>query len=143
MIVANILDEKGRDIITVLEEASLNTICATLTANKIGAVIVVHGDGSIAGILSERDIVRALCSSGPSSLESTAKEHMTGKVVTCNEKETTDEVMAKMTAGRFRHLPVVTDGKLVGLISIGDVVKQKIAMVEQEAEQIKSYITMS
>ena len=94
----------------------------------------------MAGIISERDIVRSLSTRGPDCLWRPVSESMTREVVTCEETDTIDELMAMMTARRFRHLPVVTDGALVGIISIGDVVKHHVAEVEMEASALRSYI---
>ena len=141
MTVAAILSDKGRDVITASPEATLSEICETLAVRKIGAIVLTGGDGSIAGIVSERDIVRAVASGGAGALETAVADHMTRSVITCSPQDTINEVMERMTQGRFRHLPVMTDGALVGVISIGDVVKIRIAMAEQEAAEMRSYIT--
>ncbi|WFE92233.1 CBS domain-containing protein [Roseibium porphyridii] len=143
MTVAAILSGKGHDTITARSEALLSEICETLAKYKIGAVVVCNGDKEIEGIISERDIVRTIGTKGPSSLNVPVTAVMTKEVVTCTEGNSVNEVMARMTQGRFRHMPVVKDGKLTGVISIGDVVKYKIAQVELEAEQMRSYITMA
>ena len=141
MFVSQILDEKGRDVITIPHQMLVIDACTTLSEQKIGAVVVVDEEKKILGILSERDIVRALYQSGKEALEKGVDELMTRDVVFCSDHDSIDDVMGKMSAGRFRHLPVVEEGQLKGLISIGDVVKNKIALAEQEAEQIKSYIS--
>ena len=141
MFVSQILNEKGRDVITISHQASVIDACSTLGTHKIGAVVVVDDGKKILGILSERDIVRALNASGKTALDKGVDELMTREVIVCSEHDSIDDVMGKMSAGRFRHLPVVNEGQLNGLISIGDVVKNKIALAEQEAEQIKSYIS--
>ena len=141
MFVSQILDEKGREVITIPHQMLVIDACSTLGQHKIGAVVVVNEEKKILGILSERDIVRALNSSGKDALDKGVDELMTRDVVFCSEHDSIDVVMGKMSAGRFRHLPVVEEGQLKGLISIGDVVKNKIAIAEQEAEQIKSYIS--
>lgn len=143
MTVAAILNGKGHDIITASSSALLSGICETLSANKIGAVVICDGSNAIEGIISERDIVRVIGQTGASALNQPVSSVMTKEVVTCREEDSANEVMAKMTAGRFRHVPVVKDGKLIGVISIGDVVKHKIAQVELEAEQMRSYISMT
>ena len=143
MTVAAILSGKGHDTITASSNAPLSDICETLAKHKIGAVVVCSGDKSIEGIVSERDIVRVIGTQGPSSLNLPVSSVMTKEVVTCTEDNSVNEVMARMTQGRFRHMPVVNDGKLTGVISIGDVVKHKIAQVELEAEQMRNYISMS
>jgi CBS domain-containing protein len=139
MTVARIINEKGRDVVTVAPEKSLAEVAALLSQKGIGAVVVVEG-GAIRGIISERDIVRALAKHGAEALRKLAVECMTARVITCLPEETIHDVMQKMTSGRFRHLPVVEDGKLAGIVSIGDVVKRRIEEVEREAEQIREYI---
>ncbi|MEM5582373.1 MULTISPECIES: CBS domain-containing protein [unclassified Roseibium] len=143
MTVAAILSGKGHETITARSDALLSEICETLAKNKIGAVVVCSGDLDIEGIISERDIVRFIGNQGASALQLAVSTVMTKNVVTCTEDNSINEVMARMTQGRFRHMPVVKDGKLTGVISIGDVVKFKIAQVELEAEQMRSYITMT
>jgi CBS domain-containing protein len=143
MTVAAILSGKGHDIITASAETTLGEICETLAKRKIGAVVVCDGDSVIEGIVSERDIVRVVGTQGPDALKLSAHSVMTKDVITCTAQNSVNEVMAKMTTGRFRHMPVVEDGKLSGVISIGDVVKFKIAQVELEAEQMRSYISMT
>ena len=143
MTVAAILSGKGHETITAQSSALLGEICETLAKHKIGAVVVCNGDNEIEGIISERDIVRVIGTQGPSALQLPVSGIMTKNVVTCTEENNINEVMARMTQGRFRHMPVVKDGKLTGVISIGDVVKFKIAQVELEAEQMRSYITMA
>ncbi|WP_322988534.1 MULTISPECIES: CBS domain-containing protein [unclassified Hoeflea] len=140
MTVKQILDQKGRNVITV--SPSMGTLEAVkfLSDNKIGAVIVTGSGGKVAGILSERDIVRAVATKGADSLNSPISQIMTSKVTTCGESHSINQVMELMTNGRFRHLPVEEDGKLVGIISIGDVVRRRIEDVEREAEEIKAYI---
>ena len=143
MTVAAILSGKGHETITAQSDALLSEICETLATKKIGAVVVCNGNKEIEGIVSERDIVRTIGTKGASSLSLPVSSVMTKEVVTCTEENSVNEVMARMTQGRFRHMPVVKDGKLTGVISIGDVVKFKIAQVELEAEQMRSYITMA
>lgn len=143
MTVAAILSEKGHDTITAGSNALLSEICETLATRKIGAVVVCGANNLIEGIVSERDIVRVVGTQGPSALNLPVTSVMTRDVITCTEENSVDEVMAKMTDGRFRHMPVVKDGKLAGVISIGDVVKFKIAQVEHEAEQMRTYISMA
>ncbi|MEM9634211.1 MAG: CBS domain-containing protein [Pseudomonadota bacterium] len=143
MTVAAILSGKGHETITARSDALLSEIAETLAKNKIGAVVVCAGDNSIQGIVSERDIVRVVGTQGASALSLPASSVMTKDVVTCSEENSVNEVMARMTQGRFRHMPVLKDGKLTGVISIGDVVKFKIAQVELEAEQMRSYISMT
>lgn len=139
MTVARIINEKGRDVVTISPGASLAEVAALLSEKRIGAVVVIE-DGELLGILSERDIVRGLARHGAEVLNKLASDCMTSRVVTCRPEDTINDVMQKMTTGRFRHLPVIENGKLAGLVSIGDIVKRRIEEVEREAEQIREYI---
>lgn len=140
MTVRAILDQKGRDVTTVTPDLSVADIGKTLSKHKIGAVVVVDASDRICGIVSERDIVRAISDKGPAILDKPGSEVMTSNVKVCDESQTVNQVMEMMSTGRFRHLPVETDGKLGGMISIGDVVRMRIEQVEREAEEIKAYI---
>ncbi|MHA1548105.1 MAG: CBS domain-containing protein [Alphaproteobacteria bacterium] len=141
MTVAQILADKGRDVATVAHKSTLADATSTLAKRSIGALVVSDDAGRIAGIISERDIVRALHAGGGEALSSAVESVMTKEVVTCAEAETINDVMGRMTRGRFRHLPVVDDqGRLDGIISIGDVVRVRIEQVEKEAEELRSYI---
>jgi CBS domain-containing protein len=140
MNVAAILKYKGRAVTTVPPTITLVEAARRLTQRRIGALVVVGARGETAGIISERDIIRALAEQGPECLQRPVVEAMTRQVVTCRETDTLDELMAMMTARRFRHLPVVTDGDLVGIISIGDVVKHHVAEIEMEATAMREYI---
>ena len=140
MHVAAILNEKGRAVETVTASMSLAHVAERLTAHRIGAVVVCGPEGEVAGIVSERDIVRMLARHGGSALARTAGDAMTRDVVTASEADTIDELMVRMTKGRFRHLPVVEAGRLVGIVSIGDVVKHRVAEVELEASAMRDYI---
>lgn len=140
MTVAAMLSEKGRDVVTTPPTASIAGAIDTLAKNKIGALVVVDGNDRIVGIISERDIVRAMAGQGGSVLSQPISTVMTHAVVTCGESETVNNVMTRMTRGRFRHLPVVEDGQLTGIISIGDVVRARIEQVEREAEDMRAYI---
>lgn len=143
MNVAAILRQKGRAVTTAGPQATLLDISNKLAAKRIGAIVIVGAGGEVSGIVSERDIIRMIGSRGPECLTRPVSESMTRQVVTCHEADTLDELMRQMTEGRFRHLPVVTDGALVGIISIGDVVKHHVAEVEMEASAMRDYITHS
>ncbi len=143
MTVSAILSGKGRDVFQERGDTPLSDICTVLAEKGIGAILITDADQHIEGIISERDVVKAIAKKGAAALDLPVSSVMTTSVVTCEEGETVAEVMAKMTSGRFRHVPVVKDGKVAGVISIGDVVKHKIAQVEMEAEQMRSYITMA
>ncbi|PWE56479.1 inosine-5-monophosphate dehydrogenase [Metarhizobium album] len=138
--VKTILEEKGRDVVTLAPSATLAEAAGTLNEKRIGAVVIVGMEGRIAGIFTERDLVHAIARSGASALEQPVSSVMTSNVHRCHESTMIGELMEVMTARRFRHVPVETDGKLAGIISIGDVVKSRIRQVEQEAEEIKAYI---
>ena len=143
MNVAAILRQKGRAVTTASPSATLLEVVNKLAAKRIGAIVIVGARGEVAGIVSERDIIRELSNRGPVCLTRPVEETMTRQVVTCAETDTLDELMAMMTSRRFRHLPVVTDGALVGIVSIGDVVKHHVAEVEMEATAMRDYITHS
>src|SRR3954470_19859730 len=139
MTVRSILDTKGHHVQSIEPEAKLSSAIKTLSERKIGAVLVMK-EGRIEGILSERDIVRVLGERGASVLEEPVSGVMTRKVVSCREKDTVSEIMETMTRGKFRHLPVVEDTKVVGLISIGDIVKWRVSEFEREQEALRDYI---
>lgn len=143
MNVAAILRQKGRAVTTVSPSVTLLDVANKLAAKRIGAIVVVGARGEVSGIISERDIIRALSDGGSECVARPVSEIMTRQVVTCQETDTLDELMAMMTAKRFRHLPVVTDKALVGIISIGDVVKHHVAEVKMEATAMRDYITHS
>ena len=140
MSVTEILASKGHSVITVKPTDSLEDISKILAKNKIGAVMVLKDNGEVCGISSERDIVRLVAENGASALEKPVSECMTKNIISCEENATIDQAMEQMTNGRFRHLPVMKDGKLLGIISIGDVVKRKIEQTERDAEELKRYI---
>ena len=139
MTVKAILSRKGRDVLTIAPTAS-SLEAVKLLAGGIGAVIVTGPDDRVAGILSERDIVRTLAARGPAALDDNVAAVMTRKVTTCTEADTIAAVMERMTAGKFRHMPVVDQGKLAGVISIGDVVKYRVEEIEGETEALREYI---
>ena len=140
MTVGAILESKGREVTTGSPDQSLREISQLLAKHKIGAVVIVEPDGSVCGIASERDIVRQVASQGAQALDAAISSCMTREVISAREADTVDAVMGLMSQKRFRHLPVTENGKLVGLISIGDVVKRKIEQAERDAEELKRYI---
>ena len=140
MTVAAILSVKGHDVVTTTASASVTQALSDLAKHGIGALVVVDGTGGIVGIVSERDLVRALASGGAEVLQGSIAAIMTRSVVTCSEADSINELMTLMTRGRFRHLPVVAKGRLAGIVSIGDVVKARIEQVEREAADLRSYI---
>ena len=140
IVVKNMLDAKGRDVVTVTPDKTLLQVAGILHERKIGAVVVTSVDGRIAGIFTERDMVRALAERGAPILDQPISSVMTVSVQPCREDTTVNRLMEMMSGGRFRHVPVEEGGRLAGIISIGDVVKSRIREVEIEAEQIKAYI---
>ncbi len=143
MQVSTILAEKGREVATAGPDASMMTIIEGLAEKNIGAIIITNEHHGVAGIISERDVVRSLAQHGASVFDQPVSSYMTQSVVTVSEHDTVHDMMAKMTEGRFRHLPVVADMRLVGIISIGDVVKSRIAEVQREAQALRDYIASS
>ncbi len=139
MSVSEILAVKGSDVVTATKSASLAEVAASLANRGIGALVVMDGD-TVCGIASERDLIRAIDAKGASALSDPINSCMTSKVVSCAPGDTIDQLMDMMTKGRFRHLPVIEDGKLAGIVSIGDVVKRKIEQAERDAEELKRYI---
>jgi CBS domain-containing protein len=141
MTVAHILKSKGRDVITVAPHRTMSDAARLMAEKRIGAVIIAAADGSIAGILSERDIVRAVASHGADALAHLVSQHMTSKVETAGEGDGIQDIMEQMTNGKFRHVPVVDGGRIIGIISIGDVVKHRLAEMEAEARAMRDYIS--
>ncbi|HEX3709120.1 MAG TPA: CBS domain-containing protein [Pseudolabrys sp.] len=130
----------GGDIVSIEPTANLSAAAQLLAAHRIGAVVILGAGGRLAGILSERDIVRAISENDAAALALPVGQVMTRNVATCTEDDTVANIMERMTAGKFRHMPVVKKERLVGLISIGDVVKQRVDEVEQESEAMRDYI---
>lgn len=140
MAVSEILSAKGRDVVTANVQSSVQEVANLLAERKIGAIVVLDDKESVCGIVSERDVVREIASDGSDALSKPVSVCMTRKIISCSSDESIDSLMEKMTTGKFRHLPVIENGKLEGIISIGDVVKRKIEMTEREAEEMKRYI---
>jgi CBS domain-containing protein len=140
MIVKAILSAKGGDVISIEPTASLETAVRTLTEHNIGALLVLGPDRRVIGILSERDIVRVLAERGAGVLAQPLSQVMTRKVVTCSQSDTVDVLMERMTTGKFRHLPVVEQDQLIGIVSIGDVVKHRLQEMERESAALRDYI---
>jgi CBS domain-containing protein len=130
----------GGDIISIEPTADLAAAVKCLASHRIGAVLIRGAGGRLAGILSERDIVRALAKHGPAALDLPVGQVMTRDVETCGEEETVARLMERMTAGKFRHVPVLRNGALIGLISIGDVVKERVGEIERESDALRDYI---
>jgi len=140
MTVSIILAAKGRDVVTIDPNASLAAAVELLAEKRIGAVVIVGADRRVVGILSERDIVRVLAKQGREALDGPVSAAMTRKVSTCHERETISSIMERMTLGKFRHVPVVDQGRLAGIISIGDVVKYRLSEVERDSAALRDYI---
>ena len=140
MNVKTILATKGGDVISIEPGADLAAAVNLLSKHRIGAVLIRGAGGRLAGILSERDIVHALAERGSDALSLQVGQVMTRNVTTCGEDDTIASIMEQMTAGKFRHMRVVTKGELVGLVSIGDVVKQRVGEIEHESEALRDYI---
>jgi CBS domain-containing protein len=140
MTVKAILSRKGSDVVTAEPTATLADAVKLLDARRIGALVVTGPEHRIIGILSERDIVRTLAEKGTAALNSPISEAMTRKVVTCTITDTVAELMEHMTEGKFRHVPVVDQGRLSGIVSIGDVVKWRLHEMEEESNALRDYI---
>jgi CBS domain-containing protein len=140
MIVKNILAGKGGNVITIEPTADVIAAVKLMAERGIGAVVVLGADHRIVGILSERDIVQALAEHGAAVLSEPVSQVMTHEVKTCSVDDTIGDLMGRMTTGRFRHLPVVQQGKLIGIVSIGDVVKSRVEEIGHESEALREYI---
>ena len=140
MTVATILAAKGRDVVSIEPSASLAAAATLLAEKRIGAVLILGADRRIVGILSERDIVRTIGERGVDVLGEPVSVAMTRKVSTCNETELVSSIMERMSAGKFRHMPVVDQGQPVGMISIGDVVKHRLQAMERDSVAMRDYI---
>ena len=142
MQVRHILREKGRDIVSIAGDATLSEAACLLARKRIGAVIVRGASGELSGILSERDVVRAVAEESVAALARPVAAYMTRAVATCGETDSVDDLMEMMTRGRFRHVPVVDDEeRLQGIVSIGDVVKSRIEETTREAATLREYIS--
>jgi CBS domain-containing protein len=140
VLVSQILKDKGDIVFTVSPAETMQAVAAQLHARGVGAVVVIDDEGMVVGIISERDIVSAVGKDGPAALDQTIDCCMTREVIFATPGETVDSLLGRMTDRRIRHLPVVRDGRLAGIVSIGDLVKWKIAEVAAEADGLKQYI---
>lgn len=141
MTVAAILKHKGSDVASVAPATPIHEVTHVLNERRIGAVLVLDAARQLLGIVSERDIVRALAQHGARVLDMTAAQLMTAHVQTATPRTSVADAMAMMTQGRFRHVPVMENGSLVGMISIGDVVKSRLHQQAQEVDSLKAYVT--
>jgi CBS domain-containing protein len=140
MSVSRILQQKGGDIVTISPRATLSEAVERLARHHIGAIVIVDEHMAVEGIISERDVVRLLGERGTEALSAPLDTVMTRAVVTCTGEETVPMIMERMTRGRFRHVPVVNGDRLVGIISIGDVVKFRVEEMEREHAELREYI---
>lgn len=140
MNVASILKAKGKSVATARPDDTIEAISQKLSSRRIGAVVIVGDSGQVVGIISERDIIRAIADKGSAALPMTAGDVMTTGVMSCSESSTLEQMMTVMTQGRFRHVPVIEEGALVGIVSIGDIVKHHIAEVEMEVTAMRDYL---
>lgn len=140
MLVSDILKTKGNNVVTVAPDTPVSAAVSTLAEKRIGCIVVTTDGGALAGILSERDVVRMLAEKGGDVLDEPVSALMTAKVITCAPAQTIANVMEMMTTGRFRHVPVVEEGRLAGMISIGDVVKFRLEETEEEVRQLAAYV---
>jgi CBS domain-containing protein len=141
MRITEVLRRKGNSVVTIAPTQTVRDLLAALARHRVGA-LVVSGDGvQVDGIVSERDIVRRLHSDGDGVLDRSVGEIMTVDVRTCDPGDTTDDLMSEMTEHRFRHVPVLVEGRLAGIVSIGDVVKYRLEELQSERDQLTAYIT--
>lgn len=140
MIIGQILKSKGRSVMTARQDDTIHEIASRLSHRKIGAIVIINGAEQVEGIVSERDIIRLIAEHGGKALSMPASSAMTRNVVSCTSNATIEEIMDIMTNGRFRHLPVIEDGKIAGIISIGDVVKHHTAEVQLEVTAMRGYL---
>ncbi len=141
MRIADLLRTKGTAVATVTPETTVTELLAGLAEHNVGAMVVVAPDGSIAGIVSERDVVRRLHDRGPGLLGGPVSEIMTTLVASCRPEDSIDQLSVLMTQRRIRHVPVLVEGKLAGIVSIGDVVKNRMEQLEKSQEQLEAYIS--
>jgi CBS domain-containing protein len=140
MLIAQILAGKGSDVVTTRPDATVAEVASLLKARRIGAVVVIDAGGVLRGIISERDLACGLADHGAKLLEMRVSQLMTGDVVTCSPEDGIGQLMHTMTERRFRHLPVIEDGRMIGIISIGDVVKHRLQELEAETNLLQGYI---
>lgn len=143
MRVAQILKAKGHKVVTTRLDTTIAELARTLTLERIGAAVVTGDEGTVVGIISERDIVHGLSERGADLLNMRVEELMTRTVVTCRPEQSLEDIMREMTSSRIRHLPVLQDGEMVGIVSIGDVVKNRLEELEKESGALRDYITRS
>ena len=141
MTVAQILAGKGRTVTTAKPHATMREVIDILAARHIGALVIADDDGAMKGIVSERDVVRTLASHGIEAMDKSVSSFMTKDVKSATEDDDIIDVARRMTAGRFRHMPVVADGRLVGIVSVGDAIKFRLEQMEAEHSALREYIS--
>ncbi len=141
MLIAHVIRDKGAVVHTLADSATLEEAARELNEKRVGALVVMDAEGAISGVFSERDLVREVARRGADALASTVGSAMSREVITASRDETIDECLARMTDRRVRHLPVVEEVRLVGIVSIGDLVKHRIAVAEAEAAAMQAYIS--
>ncbi|GIK49410.1 MAG: CBS domain-containing protein [Hyphomonadaceae bacterium] len=141
MLIAHVLRDKGADVHTLPMNATLQQAAEELHVRKVGALVVIDAESALIGVFSERDLAREIARRGEAALSTEVGAAMTRKVITAHPDETIDDCLSRMTDRRIRHLPVVEQGRLAGIVSIGDLVKHRIAAVEAEAAAMQAYIT--
>ncbi len=140
MTLAGIIKRKGSHVVSVDRDATLSDVAAALTARSIGVVVVLGADGRLEGLISERDVLRKLAKHGPAAMAMSAEQTMTRRVITATPETTMDQAMAMMTLGGFRHLPVLENGKLAGIISVRDVVRAQVDINQAEVQMLRGYL---
>jgi CBS domain-containing protein len=140
MLIGQILADKGSDVVAIQPDATIAAAAKLLRTKRIGAVVVTDAAGALCGIISERDLARGLADHGTTLLEMRVSQLMTAEVQTCAPGDDLEKLMKQMTEGRFRHLPVLRDGEMIGIISIGDVVKHRLRELETETHMLHDYI---
>jgi CBS domain-containing protein len=141
MRITDVLRRKGDRVITIAPDASVRDLLSALDRHRVGALVVSNGEGAVDGIVSERDVVRSLHRDGPAVLDGPVSSIMTQVVHTCVPEDSLEDLMVTMTDKRVRHIPVLVDGQLRGIVSIGDVVKHRIEELQSERDQLTAYIT--
>ncbi|GJM38092.1 MAG: signal transduction protein [Acidimicrobiales bacterium] len=141
MLISEVLKKKGSTVATVAPDMTIDHVVAALAEHGVGALVVSVDGNSVDGIISERDVVRALAVDGAATLTRTAGDLMTAEVVTCSRDATIEQLMAEMTERRFRHVPVTENGRLIGIVSIGDVVNARVHNLEIATERLTNYIS--
>jgi len=141
MRITDVLRRKGDSVATISPDQTVRDLLELLAVNKVGALVVSAGDGVVDGIVSERDVVRRLHTDGPAVLDDRVSSIMTTEVHTCVPEDSLEDLMVTMTQRRFRHVPVLVDGRLGGIVSIGDVVKNRLEELQSERDQLTAYIT--